>query len=87
MSSLRPAVEPAGTALAIVELVECRPMARTDEPAAMAVREADAVAWVLENARAVEPMAVTGRPRLYTVDIGDPARKPLAPAGRIALSR
>ena len=69
VSSLRPAVEPAGTALAIVDLVECRPMTRADEPAAMSVREAGAVAWVLENVRAVEPVAVTGRPGLYNVEM------------------
>ncbi|KKL91162.1 hypothetical protein LCGC14_1897480 [marine sediment metagenome] len=55
-----------GKALAIVELVECRPMTKADEDAAMCPVYKGAFAWVLANVRKIEkPYPVKGRLGLY----------------------
>ena len=70
VASKRPDVWATGCTVAVVDLVDCRPMTATDEPAAMSVKEKGAKpqAWVLENARRVAPQSVTGRPGVYEVE-------------------
>jgi len=67
VSSLRPRIDdlPAGQALCIARVVDCRPMTRADELAARCELYAGAFAWVLDNIRPVEPVAVTGKLGLY----------------------
>jgi len=67
VSSKTPHIPPAGCAVAVAELVECRPMVKEDEPAACCPVYPKAVAWVLRNVRAVRPFPVRGRLGLYEV--------------------
>lgn len=69
VSSKRPKIEPAGCAVAIGELIECRPMTLADEKAAMCEVYDNAVAWVLRNARPLNPFPVHGRIGLFDVDV------------------
>lgn len=77
VSSKQPRIEPAGCAVAVVELAECRPMTLSDEEAAKCQIYDDAVAWVLRNVRAIEPFPVTGQLGLFEVDV--PAEALLVP--------
>ena len=65
VSAKRPAVTPAGCALAVVNLVDCRPMTEADEPAAMSKRKPDTWAWVLTDVRRIEPQPVRGQLGLF----------------------
>jgi hypothetical protein len=69
VSSKQPRIEPAGCAVAVVELTECRPMTLSDEAAARCPIYDDAVAWVLGNIRAIEPFPVRGQLGLFEVSI------------------
>ncbi|MGE4537610.1 MAG: ASCH domain-containing protein [Desulfovibrio sp.] len=64
------ATAPGGYALAVVELVDVRPFTREDlEAACLEVMPSPAgFAWVLANAREIEPFAVKGRQRIFNVD-------------------
>ena len=65
VSSRRPRIEPAGCALAVVDLVECRPMRGGDEQDAMCELYPRAISWVFENVRPVEPFPVRGALGVY----------------------
>jgi hypothetical protein len=67
VSSKRPKIEPAGCALAIVRLVNCRPMTPEDEAASCCSLYPGAYAWELGSVRAIEPFPVKGRLGLYEV--------------------
>ena len=69
VSSKRPPIMPAGYAVAIVDLVECRPMTLADEEAACGPLYENAVAWVLHNVRVIEPFPVTGQQGIFDVDV------------------
>jgi hypothetical protein len=69
VSSKLPNIEPAGCAVAIATLIDCRPMSVLDEPAAQCRRYPGAVAWVLQNIRRLHPFPVRGQTGLYDVDI------------------
>lgn len=73
VSCRSPNVWATGCAIAVVDLVDCRPMTRADEGAALCGRWTGAKAWVLENPRRVEPVPVTGRLGVYDVDL-DPGQ-------------
>ena len=60
VSSKRPNIPPAGSAVAIAELVDCRPMTRADEGAACCDVYPNAVSWVLEDVRQIRPFRVKG---------------------------
>ena len=60
---------PTGQALCVVELVDCRPMTKADEPAACCMIYPGAMAWVLDRVFRIDPFDVTGRQRIYEVDI------------------
>ncbi len=69
VSSKQPRIEPAGCAVAVVELAECRPMTLSDEAAAQCPIYDDAVAWVLRNLRAIEPFPVRGQLGLFEIEV------------------
>jgi hypothetical protein len=69
VSSRTPRIEPAGQALAIAELVDCRPMTRADEPSAMCELYPNAHAWILQRIRRVCPFPVKGQLGIYDVDV------------------
>ena len=60
---------PLGQALCICNLVDCRPMTKADEVAACRPGYPGAMAWVLGRVIGIEPFDVTGRQRIYEVDI------------------
>ncbi len=73
VSCKHPNVWATGCAVAVVNLVDCRPMTRADEEAALRDRWSGGKAWVLENPQRVKPVPVTGKKGVYDVDL-DPGR-------------
>lgn len=71
VSSKTPEIPPAGQALAIGNLVECRPMSVLDEPAAQCPKYDGAFAWVFDQIRKIEPFPVKGQPGLFDVTVPD----------------
>ena len=69
VSSKQPIVDnlPRGYALAIVTLVDCRPMTKQDEAAACCGVTLGRFAWVLSNIRNIVPFRVSGKLGLYEV--------------------
>lgn len=65
VSSKRPRIEPAGKAVAVVNLVDCRPMVPGDEDAANCEVYPRAWSWVLDDIRLVEQFPVRGQLGLY----------------------
>lgn len=74
VSSKTPNIPPAGYALAIADLVACRPMIKGDELAARCAKYPGAYSWVLLNIRKIEAFPVRGRLGLYEVDVPDAAK-------------
>lgn len=66
-SSKRPNIHPAGYALAIARLVDCRPMRKEDEAAACCEIYPGAFAWVLDDLRPITPFPVRGQLGLFDV--------------------
>ena len=69
VSSRKPAIAPAGYALATVKLADCRPMEPSDEMAARCACYPGAYAWILQDVRRIKPFVVRGRLGLYDVDM------------------
>lgn len=69
VSSKSPKIEPAGFALAVADLVDCRRMTRQDEPAACCRTYPNAYSWVLQNIRKIQPFPVQGRLGLYDIEV------------------
>lgn len=69
VSSRQPKIEPAGYALAIATLVECRPMNSEDITKARCEVYDGAFAWCLQDIRPIRPKQVTGQLGLYDVEI------------------
>jgi hypothetical protein len=63
-----PADLPTGVALAIVRLIDVREMRPEDTVPAGVPYQDGLWAWLLEEARAIEPFAVRGQLRLFEVD-------------------
>lgn len=78
--SARPNIEPCGVALCVANLIDCRPMTKADEKAALSKLPAEgAWAWVLTDIRPVQSFPVRGRLGIYELDarirkISKPAR-------------
>ncbi len=72
VSSKLPNIPPAGYALAIVDLVDCRVMYRRDEQAACCKLYPGAYAWILCNVRRIELFRVRGQQGLYEVNVPMP---------------
>ena len=70
VSSKRPDVPPAGCAVAVVNLVDSRPMTLADERAAMRKRpDGGAMAWVVSLIDRIEPQPVKGQRGFFEVPI------------------
>lgn len=69
VSSKTPAIHPAGFAIAIVKLVDCRPMVRRDEMAACCPVYEGAFSWVLRDIKRIKPFPVRGQLGLYDVEL------------------
>ncbi len=61
--------DPLGNALAIVELVDCRPMVAEDATNACCELYPRAWAWILTKARRITPFPVKGQLGLYEVQV------------------
>lgn len=69
VSAKTPKIEPAGYALAIVTLVDCRRMTERDEPEACCRWQPDTFAWVLDGLRKIEAFRVRGQLGLFDVEL------------------
>jgi hypothetical protein len=69
VSSKQPRIAPAGFALALVDLVECRAMTLSDERFACCEIYENAVVWIFRNIRALEPFPVLGQLGVFDVDV------------------
>lgn len=69
VSSKTPDIHPAGYAVALAELVDCRPMNSSDEKAACCPRCPGAFSWVLSDIRKIPIFPVRGKLGLYDVSI------------------
>ena len=58
-----------GHAIAIADLVSCRPMLRSDKDRALCDYWEKLYAWILDNVREIEPFPVRGQLGLYEVEI------------------
>jgi hypothetical protein len=74
VSSKTPNIEPAGCALAIVRIVDCRPMTTADEPAAGCSIYPNAFAWILADIRRIKPFPVRGQLGIYDIEIPDSSK-------------
>jgi hypothetical protein len=73
VSSKTPDIPPAGCAVALATLVECRPMTRSDESAARCGLYSGAFAWVLRDIRRLKAFPVRGRLGIYDVVVEEGA--------------
>ncbi len=69
VSSKTPRIEPAGYALAVAKLIDCRPMTKDDEEEACCEIYPSAHAWVLTNIRRIDPFPIRGKLGLYDVNV------------------
>ncbi len=69
VSTKAPKIEPAGCAVAIAELVGCRPMTEKDQLEACCSIYDGAFAWIFTNVRAITPFPVRGQLGLYEVEL------------------
>ena len=69
VSTREPRIEPAGFALAVVHLKDCRPMSRADELAACCPTYAGAYSWVLGDISRIQPFEVHGQLGVYDVEV------------------
>lgn len=67
-SSRTPRIEPAGCAVAIVRVVDCRPMKDEDTAQACCDCYPHAYAWVLSDIKRVKPFPVRGQLGLFELD-------------------
>ena len=68
-SSKHPSIPPAGCAIAICQLADCRPMRPDDEPAAGCLYMPNIFAWILKDIQRITPVPVRGQPGLFDVEI------------------
>ena len=68
VSSKEPDIPPAGFALAVVDLIDCRPMSVLDEAKARCSKYDGAYSWVFGSLCAIEPFPVRGLPSIFDVD-------------------
>ena len=67
VSSLKPKIEPAGCALAIVDLIDCRPLTKADEKFACCEFRPGLFAWVLRDVRKIRMIPIRGWLGIYEV--------------------
>ena len=73
VSSKRPNIAPAGSAVAVAKLVDCRTMLKSDETAACCSIYPDAVSWLLEDIQRIRPFSVKGALGVFNCEV-DPAQ-------------
>lgn len=61
---------PRGVAVCIVDVIDCRRAVDSDASAACSSISSGGFAWVLSNARKVDPVFIQGRLKLWRVDLG-----------------
>ena len=71
VSAKEPRIAPAGFALAVVQLRDCRPMTRADERAACCPAYAGAYSWVFEKVNRIQPFEVRGQLGIFDVEVDD----------------
>jgi hypothetical protein len=71
VSPKTPPIAPAGFALALAELVDCRPMTKADELAARCQLYDGAFAWVLTGIRRIVPLPVRASVGIFDVAIDE----------------
>lgn len=69
VSSKKPVIQLAGYALAVANLIDCRPMTREDEENAQCEVYVNAYSWILTDITKIQPFPVKGQLGLYEVDI------------------
>lgn len=69
VSSRKPEIAPAGHAVAVAKVVDCRPMRRGDERAACCAMYSGAYAWILSEVRRVRPFPVKGQLGIFEVSV------------------
>ncbi|HQQ91669.1 MAG TPA: ASCH domain-containing protein [Kiritimatiellia bacterium] len=69
VSSRSPRIEPAGCAVAVAKLVDCRPMTIVDVEEACCDLYPGAFAWVLTNIRRTKAFPIRGQLGLFEVDV------------------
>jgi len=69
VSSRTPKIEPAGCAVAVAKLVDCRPLTSADVEEACCDWYPGAFAWVLTNICRVKAVSVRGQLGLFDVDV------------------
>jgi ASCH domain len=77
VTSKNPPIHPAGCAVAIVRLVDCRPMAQQDERFALCDLYVGAYSWLLTDVRPIDPVPVTGALGLFDVDLDAARQQPV----------
>ena len=85
VSSKVPKIEPAGCAIAVAELIDCRPMTKADELAAQCPIYPNAFAWILRNVKAIEPFPVKGQLGIYDVNVSPESLSPKKPPAQTTL--
>src|SRR3972149_4120356 len=73
VSSKSPNIPPAGFAVALADLVDCRPMTTADEDAAACSIYGGAYSWGLNDVRRIEPFPVRGQLGIYDVQVPEGA--------------
>lgn len=68
VSSKKPNIEPAGCALAVVDLVDCQPMREEHTSGACCDLYPECFSWILGNVRKIRPFPMRGSLGLYGVD-------------------
>lgn len=71
VSSKMPDIPPAGCAVAVATLVDCRPMTRDDEIAARCSLYLGAYSWALKDVRRLKPFSVRGQLGIYDVSVDE----------------
>ena len=71
VSTKEPRIDPAGYALAVVQLKDCRPMTRADERAACCPTYQGAYSWVFEGISPINPVPVRGKLGIFDVEIDE----------------
>src|SRR2546425_5277710 len=69
VSSRKPPIEPAGYAVAVARVVDCRPMRKQDEAAAQCPVYPGAYSWVLADLRKIKPFPVRGQLGIFEVRV------------------
>jgi hypothetical protein len=69
VSSRKPPIEPAGHAVAVATVIDCRRMTKADEAAARCRVYPGAYSWVLANVQRIKPFPVKGQLGIFEVKI------------------